>query len=78
MSEPLVDFFALSSSVFAFFALVELLRTRSAARTWGYGWLDDTRVRISENFGPATFGFFKPEVVVPRWLLVSDLGTAQK
>jgi beta-lactamase regulating signal transducer with metallopeptidase domain len=65
----------LGSAVFALSVALELVQANRVTRGWGHGHLDAMPVRLSEDFGPATFGFFRPEVVVPRWLLSADAQT---
>ena len=62
----------LGSALFALSVTLELVQEKRVTRSWDYGHVDATPVRLSEDFGPATFGFFRPEVVMPRWLLSAD------
>jgi hypothetical protein len=34
--------------------------------------IDGVTVRVAENLGPAVFGWFDPQIVLPRWLLDSN------
>jgi hypothetical protein len=65
----------LGSALFALSVTLELVQEKRVTHGWGHGHLDATPVRLSEDFGPATFGFFRPEVVMPRWLLSADAQT---
>jgi hypothetical protein len=40
-----------------------------AARHWPREWVGGESVRVADAVGPAVFGYFRPEIVVPRWLL---------
>jgi hypothetical protein len=72
MSEPLKEFLTIISAGFALLSIVELVLASLVAAKWKHEWLDGTQVRISENFGPAVFGFLRPQVVMPRWLWGAD------
>jgi hypothetical protein len=72
MSEPLGEFVATITAVFAVITLVELLRAQSIMANCVDGWMVGAPIKISENFGPAAFGFFSPRLVIPRWLLETD------
>ena len=37
-------------------------------RRWDRGYMAGTAVYLSEDTGPAVVGFFRPHIVVPRWL----------
>jgi bla regulator protein blaR1 len=37
-------------------------------RRWGRGHMAGTAIYLSEDSGPAVVGFFRPRIVVPRWL----------
>src|SRR4051812_45884749 len=37
-------------------------------RRWGRAHMAGTAVYLSEDSGPAVVGFFRPQIVVPRWL----------
>lgn len=49
--------------------LVTTLRIRSARRTWPLRLVAGEPVRVSRDAGPAVFGAFRPEIVLPAWLL---------
>jgi len=46
---------------------------QSRKRGWSTGTLSDTAVYIAPNVGPAVIGLLRPRIVVPSWLLSSDL-----
>jgi beta-lactamase regulating signal transducer with metallopeptidase domain len=54
---------ALALIIFASSVLLSWRRRR-----WDRGYLAKTAVYISEDCGPAVVGFFRPHIVVPRWL----------
>jgi hypothetical protein len=58
---------ATSAALLTFYGLA-WLKLRQAARQWRRARLRDCSVWIAERVGPAVFGFFKPQVVLPRWL----------
>ncbi len=45
------------------------LSYRRARRRWASAEIDGTRVRISPAAGPAVFGIWRAEIVLPAWLL---------
>jgi hypothetical protein len=51
------------------------LRLQRRARRWERATLDDEPVYVAADTGPAVFGFFRPRIVVPRWLLERPLLT---
>ena len=55
-----------------FLAWLRLLR---AARRWMSTHVDGVKVLVSAHTGPAVFGFARPRIVVPRWLLDAPLTT---
>ena len=44
-------------------------RLRRRARAWPRARVDGTAVRLSDGFGPAVLGVFRPEIVLPRWVV---------
>jgi len=63
----------LGASAFALgrFAVAHV-RLRRDARSWAAGELDGVDVRFSESIGPAVTGWFRPSIVVPRWVAELD------
>ena len=43
-------------------------------RRWGRGHMAGAAVYLSEDSGPAVVGFFRPRIVVPRWLINCSAG----
>jgi beta-lactamase regulating signal transducer with metallopeptidase domain len=48
------------------------LRLKRAARTWRAAQIDGQQVWITDSLGPAVYGFIKPIVLFPEWLLQAD------
>jgi len=44
-------------------------RVRHARQQWSFVDFAGHRVRVAPNTGPAVVGIFRPEIVVPRWML---------
>jgi len=44
------------------------------ARRWPLEHVDCTTIRVADAVGPAVFGYFRPEIVLPRWLLSAPPG----
>jgi beta-lactamase regulating signal transducer with metallopeptidase domain len=66
----------LASSIgFVVCQIWEFRRLSVAARGWQPLRIDGTSVLLSDNVGPAAIGFFRPKIVVPRWLLAADPDT---
>jgi beta-lactamase regulating signal transducer with metallopeptidase domain len=61
----------LSAGALVFFALGVLHLSRRR-RGWRRERVRDQPVRVSEGFGPAVVGVFRPEIVLPRWMLDMD------
>ena len=59
---------AVSGFVILIFGLV-YLRVFRLHRRWPQAVVQGTPVRVAANTGPAVFGFTRPEIVIPRWLL---------
>jgi beta-lactamase regulating signal transducer with metallopeptidase domain len=57
-----------SAGLLGFYA-IGWFRLRRVARQWPVARIDDIDVRVAEHVGPAVVGLFKPEIVIPRWLL---------
>lgn len=64
----------LSMAALLFYARAWLLLHR-ARRTWRAQWIDGTRVLVSEDVGPAVVGFWRVQIVVPRWLIGAPRST---
>src|SRR5690606_2123038 len=48
------------------------LHYRRMRRKWPTVEMDGTRVRLSPSAGPAVIGLFRPEIVIPKWLLTTS------
>ncbi len=59
----------------AFVYFLAWLRLLRAARRWMSTRVDGVMVLVSEHTGPAVFGFARPRIVVPHWLLDAPLTT---
>ncbi len=59
---------AASTILFLLFLLVHV-RFHRARRGWPVFNLHGTNVRLSQSAGPAVVGAFRPDIVIPRWLL---------
>ena len=57
--------------IFALY-LAASIGLRFWARHWQSMKIDDCEVLISEALGPATFGFTRPRIVLPRWLVDAE------
>jgi TonB family protein len=68
---PLVIALVLSLlvAVFYFVAFMRLLRAR---RAWRAGVIAREPVFLSSEFGPAVFGFTRPQIVVPEWVCATS------
>ena len=62
-----------SSTLLALGLLNSWLRMRDKSASWATRNLDGTEVLVSDGVGPAVVGFLHPRIVVPAWLLQSDL-----
>ncbi|HEV2700263.1 MAG TPA: M56 family metallopeptidase, partial [Steroidobacteraceae bacterium] len=58
-----------ASAVFIGLYCLGALRLATARRKWGRQWIGQYRVFVAEGVGPAVFGWLRPAIVVPRWLL---------
>ena len=67
LDEPLVVLWVGLSGLFMTLALLLLLRTHWLRKRWTGEEAGGRRVLFSENWGPAVVGFFRPQIVLPRW-----------
>ena len=67
---PLAAAWALISSVLLVVIIVVNRRTSHERRAWPLTRMFDTEVRIAPEAGPAVVGLARPEIVLPRWLLL--------
>src|SRR5262249_30863755 len=73
LDAPLWVVWPVLSASLVMVGLVAWLRLRRRARGWEQTTLDDEPVFVAPDTGPAVFGFFRPRIVVPRWLLERPL-----
>src|SRR5688572_13341477 len=71
-----VAWIASSATISAFHFLAWLSLRRKLGRAEKRH-VDGVEVRILDEYGPAIFGFFRPQIIVPRWLFDADLGLRQ-
>jgi len=64
---PLVALWVLSSLLLLFLGLGLLLRTRRLRGRWHGERAGGRDILVSEDWGPAVVGLFKPQIVLPRW-----------
>ena len=67
LDRPLVVFWILCSSALLLVGLGTLLRTRLLRSGWRGDRAVGKEVLISENWGPAVVGLFRPQIVLPEW-----------
>ena len=61
-----------SSALLAIGLAIAWLRMNRRAASWTRRTLDGTNVLVSDDIGPAVIGFWRPQIVVPEWLLSAD------
>jgi beta-lactamase regulating signal transducer with metallopeptidase domain len=64
----------MSASLLGFFAL-SWARLQRARRRWRRETVDGHDLWITRALGPAVLGFFKPQLVVPQWILDGPAAT---
>jgi beta-lactamase regulating signal transducer with metallopeptidase domain len=69
LDKPLALLWVASTAALLIICGIAWLGLRRAARRWPTVEVDGAPVLVSERLGPAVFGFLRPRVVVPRWLL---------
>ncbi len=69
LAGPLVFLWILASAVLAGVLLCVTVHSRMRVRSWSVTMVAGERVRISDAAGPAVMGVWRPEIVIPRWLL---------
>lgn len=62
----------LASGVLLALVIGVQLRYRALRTRWPVTIVDGEPVRVSTNDGPAVMGFWRPDIVVPRWFLARD------
>ena len=66
---PLVVLWAASSATMVLIYCLAWVGLQRARRHWRAARVDNCDVLVSRRLGPAMFGFIKPLVVIPQWLL---------
>jgi bla regulator protein blaR1 len=69
---PLLTAWGATSALLLVLLLWTAARARAIRRAWVQRKLPGGSVRVSPDVGPAVYGVFKPEVVLPAWLFESD------
>jgi beta-lactamase regulating signal transducer with metallopeptidase domain len=67
----------LSSAAFLSFHLIGAWRLHRRSRDWQPAHLHAQAVSISQDIGPALYGWWRPRVVFPAWLLTAPATTQQ-
>jgi beta-lactamase regulating signal transducer with metallopeptidase domain len=67
----------LASAAFLAFHVVGAWRLRRRARAWQTANLHAQSISISQDIGPALYGWWRPQVVFPAWLLSAPATTQQ-
>jgi hypothetical protein len=62
---------AVSSSSMVLYYLLVAGRMRRNARAWQPTNIDGQRVWITDAVGPAVYGFIRPRILLPRWIIES-------
>jgi beta-lactamase regulating signal transducer with metallopeptidase domain len=68
-SRVLMILWCVASAVMLVFVCVVYARVWHAARRWKVTEFAGLTVRVAPHAGPAVIGLFRPEVVVPHWML---------
>jgi bla regulator protein blaR1 len=72
---PVLWLWAASTALTSAFAMVSTWQLRRQRRRWRQGTMAGAAVLISQDTGPAVLGVFRPEIVVPEWLVSAPLDT---
>jgi bla regulator protein blaR1 len=57
------------------FEVSSWIRLQALSRGWARERVDDLEVVLSDYHGPGAYGFLRPRIVIPRWLLDVDCVT---
>lgn len=68
----LISVWIASSIVVVLFYVLTWFSLRLSKRRWERARIAGYDVELTERLGPAVFGFVRPKIVVPRWLLGAD------
>ncbi len=66
---------AASTVITSAFAMVSIWKLRWQRRGWRQGTMSGAAVLIAPDVGPAVLGVFRPQIVVPEWLVSAPLDT---
>jgi beta-lactamase regulating signal transducer with metallopeptidase domain len=67
----------LSSAAFLAFHVVGAWRLRRQSRNWQTADLHTQAISVSQDIGPALYGWWRPRVVFPAWLMTAPAATQQ-
>ena len=71
----IVWLWASSAALAGSIVMIGVVQFRRQRRTWRRGMVAGVPVWIAPDAGPAVFGVFRPQIVVPEWLLKVSLDT---
>jgi len=72
---PFLWLWVASTVLTSAFAMVSIWQLRRQRRGWRQGTMSGAAVLIAPDMGPAVLGVFRPEIVVPEWLVSAPLDT---
>jgi hypothetical protein len=62
-----------STALTSAFVVVGIWQLRRRRRGWRHGTMSGAAVMFAPDMGPAVFGVFRPEIVVPEWMVSAPL-----
>ncbi len=74
---PLAILWCVMSVAVLILVCIVYLRVWQARHSWSIVDFSGQRVRVAPHAGPAVIGLFRPEIVVPRWVLDAQLEDSQ-
>jgi beta-lactamase regulating signal transducer with metallopeptidase domain len=74
---PLAILWCVMSIAMLILVCIVYLRVWKARHDWSIVDFSGQRVRVAPHAGPAVIGLFRPEIVVPRWVLDAQLEDGQ-
>jgi bla regulator protein blaR1 len=75
LDRPILWIWVASTALTSAFAMVSTWQFRRRRRGWRQGTMSGAAVLIAPDVGPAVLGVFRPEIVVPEWLVSAPLDT---
>ena len=75
LDRPILWLWVASTGLTSVFAMVSIWQFRRQRRGWRQGTMSGAAVLIAPDMGPAVLGVFRPEIVVPEWLVSAPLDT---